>query len=431
MFKKFYIYLANLKLAIIILLIIAFFSSIGSFIEQNKDIDFYKDQYPNQIFNIPFWEIIKYLGLDTIYTTWWFLSLLILLGFSLISCTFLQQLPNLKFSRRYYFYKQKKQFKKLAFNFNPRKVFKSHLSHSLLIKEYSIFYQKNCIYAYKGLISRVGPIVVHLSLISILLGSTLSAIQGFNSQELVVKTELFHIQNIVKSGFFSKIPQTTFRVNDFWSTSTLIGETKQFYSDISILDGQANELKRKTISVNNPLLFKNLTIYQTDWGISGIRVRLKKQNEVIANKNVQIPVVKLNTSSKKIWLSSLPPYKERSNDFILLINNNRGQLTLFNNNGQFLKTMNLGESNDIINGIYFNILDIISSTGVQIKSDPGVNILYSGFLFLIFSSITSYLSFSEFWLLDGYHYTITGAKTNRSKILLNLEFLKFKQSFIE
>lgn len=431
MLKKIYIYLANLKLAIIILLIIAFFSSIGSFIEQNKEIEFYQNQYSDKIINIPLWQIIRQFGLDNIYNTWWFLSLLTLLGLSLISCTFLQQLPNLKFSRRYYFYRQKTQFNKLGFTFKPNKVFKSHLSHSLFTKKYSIFYQYKCLYAYKGLISRLGPIIVHLSLISILLGSTLGALQGFNAQELIVKTELFHIQNPIKSGLFSYIPQTTFRINDFWATYNINGEVKQFYSDVSILNNQAFELKRKTISVNNPLLYKNLIVYQTDWGISGLRLKLTKQDKSFFNKTVQIPVLKLNTPIKKMWLSSYSLLENKMDNFIFLLNNTRGQLTLFDNKGKFLKMINLGEFNQISSSFTFNILDIISSSGLQIKSDPGVQIIYIGFLCLICSSLISYLSFSEFWLLINNKGVITGAKTNRSKVLLNLEFLKFKQSFLE
>ncbi|CAN0519013.1 unnamed protein product, partial [Scytosiphon promiscuus] len=186
---------------------------------------------------------------------------------------------TLKFSRRYYFYKQPNQFNKLKFKIiNNNKIFENHLYHNLLLKEYSLFQQYNVIYAYKGLISRIGPIIVHLSIICILLGSTFSALNGFNSQELIPKTELFHTQNIIKNGIFSYIPQKTFRINDFWSTYTKTGLIKQFYSDISILNGDAYEIKRKTISVNNPLLLNDILIYQTDWGILGVRLILNNSN---------------------------------------------------------------------------------------------------------------------------------------------------------
>ena len=426
--KQVFNFLANLKVALFLLLIIAVFSSIGSFIEQNKDVAYYQNFYNTSILGIPAWKLIVTFGFDNIYNTAWFLSFLVLLGLSLICCTILQQFPTLKFSRRYYFYKSSKQFNKLFLKLKSNRFFKSHLSYLLLTKQYSLFYQYRSIYAYKGLISRVGPIIVHLSLICILFGSTLGAIKGFNSQELVPKTELFHIQNIIKNGLLAEVSQKTFRINDFWSTYTNNGEIKQFYSDISVLNSSGSEIKRKTISVNNPLLLKDLVIYQTDWGISGIRLVLKQKQE--AKVHFQLPVLKTTDASQKFWVSSLINPDSKSKGVVIVLKNNRGQFSLFNPRGEFIRIINVGETFSMEGDKIFNFVDIISSTGIQIKSDPGVKVIYFGFFFLIISSLISYLAFSEFWVLDIPREILLGAKTNRSKVLLNIEFLKIKQSFL-
>nr|YP_009327007.1 cytochrome c biogenesis protein [Pleurocladia lacustris]ANS57538.1 cytochrome c biogenesis protein [Pleurocladia lacustris]ANS57682.1 cytochrome c biogenesis protein [Pleurocladia lacustris] len=427
MIKHFFKYLANLKLAILILLVISVVIGIGTIIEQNKELLFYQKNYSILIFSIPLWKIILFLGFDNIYSTWWFLLLLSILGLSLACCTIIQQLPTLKFSRRYYFYKQINQYNKLQVKINAIKVFPSHLSHTLLNKQYSLFQQFNSFYAYKGLISRVGPIVVHISIICVLLGSTVGALTGFNSQELIPKTEVFHIQNVIKNGFFSSIPQKTFRINDFWSIYTTNGLIKQFYSDISILNGGGKELQRKTISVNNPLLLKELIVYQTDWGILGLRLKyIKKDTSKI---NLQLPISKINTSNQKLWISSIPSVQKNNKSFIVLIKDNRGQINLYNNEGKFIKSSNIGDiiySTDVIG---LTLMDIISSTGIQIKSDPGIQLIYFGFFFLMLSSLISYISFSEFWLLYFPLKVISGGKTNRAKVKYNLEFLQFKQSF--
>jgi len=427
MIKRFIRFLANLKLAIIILLVIALISSIGSVIEQSKDTQFYQNNYSISLFSIPFWKIILFLGLNNIYSTWWFLLLLGFLGLSLACCTILQQLPTLKFSRRYYFYKQINQYNKLPFKINRIKVFPSHLSYALITKQYSLFQQSNSFYAYKGLISRIGPIIVHLSIICVLLGGTLGALNGFNSQELVPKTEIFHIQNIIKNGFFSSIPQKTFRINDFWSLYTSNGDIKQFYTDISVLNGNGSEIKRKTISVNNPLLLSNLIIYQTDWGILGLRLKYIKKD--ISQINLQLPISKINNSTQKFWISSLPSVKESTKNMIVLIKDNRGQINLYNDEGKFVENINIGDNINITDLTSFTLTDIISSTGIQIKSDPGIKLIYFGFFCLIFSSLISYISFSEFWLLYLPKKAISGGKTNRAKVKYNLEFLKFQQSF--
>lgn len=427
MIKTFLKKLANLKLAIVILLVIAIITSIGSIIEQGRDLAFYQTTYSSSLFGVAGWQIILVIGLNSIYTTWWFLGLLFTLGLSLSCCTFLQQLPTLKFSRRYYFYKQINQFNKLPFKIKRLKVFQTHLGYALIRKQYSLFQQYNAIYAYKGLISRIGPIIVHLSIICILVGSTLGALTGFNSQELIPETEIFHTQNIIKTGLFSSISQKTFRINDFWATYNMDNQIKQFYSDISVLNGKGLEFKRKTISVNNPLLVNDLIIYQTDWSILGIRLNLMK-NDLNAT-TIQLPILKLNnTSNQKIWVSSLSSIKE---NVILLVKNNRGQISLYNKEGKFLKNINLGEDLNIIDLDLknINIIDIISSTGIQIKSDPGVKLIYIGFLFLIISSLISYISFSELWLLKFSNKVLFGGRTNRAKVKFQIEFLTFQQSF--
>ena len=146
------------------LLVISVVISIGTIIEQNKEITFYQRNYSTLFFGLPFWQIILFFGVNNIYTAWWFLLLLGLFGLSLVCCTIIQQLPTLKFSRRYYFYKQINQYNKLESKINATQVFPSHLSHTLLKREYSLFQQSNSFYAYKGLISRVGPIIVHISI---------------------------------------------------------------------------------------------------------------------------------------------------------------------------------------------------------------------------------------------------------------------------
>ncbi|CAM9094826.1 unnamed protein product [Sphacelaria rigidula] len=430
MIRRFFKNLANLKLAILILLIIAIVISIGSIIEQNREIQFYQKGYSYILFGLQLWKIILFLGLNNIYSTWWFFLLLFILGLSLTCCTIIQQLPTLKFSRRYYFYKQINQFNKLTFKLEKNLVFKTHLSYTLLSKEYSLFRQHNTIYAYKGLISRIGPIIVHCSIICILLGSTLGALTGFNSQELIAKTEIFHTQNILKNGMFSSISPITFRVNDFWTIYNKDNQIKQFYSDISVLNGQGVEYKRKTISVNNPLLLNKLIIYQTDWTILGIRIKFFKDD--FSPINLQLPILKVNNlNNQKFWISSLLNKPNKTGKILLLVKNTRGQVGLYSNEGKFIKNVNIGENFDNLNLNLnnFKILDIISSTGIQIKSDPGVKLIYTGFFFLISSSIISYISFSELWLLQFSNKVLFGGKTNRAKIKFKIEFLKFQQSF--
>ena len=218
-------------------------------------------------------------------------------GVSLLTCTLLQQLPALKISRRCQFFRTPQQFQRLKIS---TKLGNSNFQKLLAkIKEtkYSIFHQKNIIYAYKGLIGRIAPIIVHFSMILILVGTVVGSVNGFKAQEIIPKTETFHIQNILSNGQVTLIPKVSTRVNDFWITYTKQTTINQFYSDISILNVDGNEIDRKTIYVNSPARYRGINYYQTDWNLIGLRV--EDQN----SKILQYPLVNFGNSKNKMMIT--------------------------------------------------------------------------------------------------------------------------------
>ena len=107
--------LANLQLAISFLFIIGIIIAIGTIIEQDQSLSFYKENYPenNPMFGFLTWKIITFLNLDQIYTAWWFLVLLLLFASSLIACTFTTQIPSIKTFKLWKFYNRPERVKKL------------------------------------------------------------------------------------------------------------------------------------------------------------------------------------------------------------------------------------------------------------------------------------------------------------------------------
>ena len=87
--------LSSLPLAISEFLAIAGFSALGTVIEQNKGTAWYVQNYPTETpaFGFIDYPLILDLGLDHIYTEWYFLALLAALAASLTACTFTRQLP--------------------------------------------------------------------------------------------------------------------------------------------------------------------------------------------------------------------------------------------------------------------------------------------------------------------------------------------------
>jgi cytochrome c biogenesis protein len=410
---------ANLKFSIFILLLISLSSIIGTVIEQDQLIEVYKLNYPftNPLFGVLSWDRILYFGLDHVYKTWWFLFLIFLFACSLVLCSFLQQLPVFKIARRCQFFRTTNSFSKLKNSAILNNFSFSKILSTIQIQGYSIFQQKNMVYCYKGLIGRIGPIVVHFSMILILIGTIIGSLFGFKGQEIVPKTENFHIQNIISNGRFSIIPKRSARLNDFWITYTKNKTISQFYSDISILDSDGNETKRKTISVNYPFVDDGIYYYQTDWDLVALRFKN------IENQILEYPLINGFTTQEKIWLTWISNNQLSEDGILLLIDNLEGYCSIYDTEGIFLGNLEINETLNFNPPIRFS--EIISSTGLQVKTDPGIPFIYLGFFFLMTSTFLSYITYSQVWIIQRNAQLFVGGTTNRALFDFELEFFKF------
>jgi len=414
---------ADLRFSIFTLLLISLCSIIGTVIEQDQSIEMYKINYPltSPVFGFLSWDKILYFGFDHVYKTWWFLSLIFLFGCSLVLCSFLQQLPSLKVARRCQFFRTNRAFYKLKnYTILIQPSFPRILA-SVKKKQYSMFQQKNLVYSYKGLIGRIAPIIVHFSMILVLIGTIITSLFGFKAQEIVPKTENFHIQNILSNGRLSIIPQNSARVNDFWITYTKNKTVSQFYSDISILNNHGNEIQRKTISVNYPLIHKSVYYYQTDWNLVGLRFKTNN------NQKIEYPLVNVFPNQEKIWLTWISNSQLTQNGIIVLIDNLEGYCSIYNEGGEFLGNMEINEKLNFNQNL--TLLEILSSTGLQVKLDPGIPLIYLGFFFLMISTLMSYITYSQVWMFQKDQQLFIGGNTNRALFDFELEFLNIVKNY--
>ncbi|HLO89239.1 MAG TPA: cytochrome c biogenesis protein [Nostocaceae cyanobacterium] len=421
--KEFLSVLTDLRLAIVLLLVIAVFSISGTVIEQGQTPAFYQANYPEHpaLFGFLTWKVIQVVGLDHVYRTWWFLSLLVLFGTSLTACTFTRQLPALKAARRWQYYEEPRQFQKLALSAEVNSVSLASLTPILQKQNYKIFQEKDGIlYARKGIIGRIGPIIVHIGIVAILLGGIWGAMTGFVAQEMVASGNTFQVKNIIDAGPWTStdvLKDWAVRVNRFWIDYTPTGGIDQFYSDLSVVNNEGKEVDHEQIYVNKPLRYHGVTFYQTDWGISGIR--FKFNNSPV----FQIPMALLDTKGKgRIWGTWIPTKPDMSAGVSLLAKDLQGMVLIYDDQGKLINTVRAGMSTQI-NGVNLKIIDVVGSTGLQIKYDPGIPIVYIGFALLMLGVVMSYFSHSQIWALQNGDRLYIGAKTNRAQVAFEQEIL--------
>lgn len=75
----------------------------------------------------------------------------------------------------------------------------------------------------------------------------------------------------------------------------------QFHTDLSLRDLSGKEVMRKTISVNDPLRYGGITIYQTDWSFSALQIIKDDEGPF----NLAMAPLKIN-GDKKLFGTFLP-----------------------------------------------------------------------------------------------------------------------------
>ena len=244
---------------------------------------------------------------------------------------------------------------------------------------------------------------------------------SYTAQEVIPRGEIFHVQNLIKSGTFGNVPQNfAWRVNDFWITYTKEFKINQFYSDLSLLDKDGSEIKRKTIFVNEPFVYRGLTLYQTDWSILGVKFKFDN------DKVIQVPLKKISKQGRNFWFGTIPSRNDDTNKLSIVINDLRGNIFIYDAKGKLIKDCLIGEKFFIDSSSSIELNDFITSTGLQIKIDPGIKTVYFSFFLLILSTYVSFISYSQVWGIEDNNILSLAGKSNRAVLYFQEEFRKIK-----
>ncbi|KAJ9543580.1 hypothetical protein OSB04_023287 [Centaurea solstitialis] len=418
--KRVLAFLANLPLALAEMFTVAGLMALGTFIDQGEAPEYYFQKYPedNPILGFFTWRWILTLGFDHMFSSPVFLGTLILLGASLMACTYTTQIPMVKVARRWSFVHSAKTIRKLEFADSLPKASIKDLGVVLSGSGYEVFMKGPSLYAFKGMAGRFAPIGVHLALLLIMSGGTLSATGSFRGSVTVPQGLNFVMGDVLgPNGFLSKPTEafnTEVHVNRFSMDYYDSGEVSQFHTDLSLFDIDGKEVMRKTISVNDPLRYEGITIYQTDWSISALQVLKDDEGPF----NLAVAPLTIN-GDKKLYGSFLPVGNTDSPNVkgVSMLLRDLQSVVLYDSEGKFAGVRRPNSKLPIeIDGTKIEIVDAIGSSGLDMKTDPGVPIVYAGFGALMLTTCISYLSHTQIWALQDGTTVVVGGKTNRAKI---------------
>jgi hypothetical protein len=151
-----------------------------------------------------------------------------------------------------------------------------------------------------------------------------------------------------------------------------------------------------------------------------MQLKVEKERK---NFNVQLPTTKLQDEDKIAHWCTKTTTEITKESVTICADNLISKLTVYDQKGKQLEQVQLNETLKNAVGEKISIESLITATGLQIKKDSGVLLIYSGFAFLILSTYLSYVSYVQLWISkEESKYKIVGS-SNRATYTFNKEII--------
>jgi cytochrome c biogenesis protein len=429
-------FFASVPVATIMIFIIAVASVAGTLITQEGQYsdwrgpaEFYPFRYGQ------FWGNFLYkTGMTRMYKSWWFLTLLFMLGASLVICSLERFIPLWRAVQRPNVTPPESFVKHLKNRFEykaPKEASDplAALAHSLKSARYKVIRQEGRLYADKGRWGRWGPYIMHIGLLLVLVGGMMRAIPGFYMDDFIM----------VPDGQVSKVPGTDYFVrNDKFTLETYDnGQPKSYKTDATIIE-DGKEVQSAVITMNKPLMHRWVELYQSSYdrqlGKATVSLTDRQSSKQIGTFELDLlqPAKQYTVGDYKVNIKEYYP------DFAIDGGKPISQSSDVRNPGVVLDVV--GPDGKAYQNWYFVMYPEMEfdnttpvklgtagmaeswKTGLKVKKDLGIPVIYAG---LIVASLgvclTFYLAHRRYWALVDNGRVVVGGWTNRNQGSLQSE----------
>ncbi|MCP9878287.1 cytochrome c biogenesis protein ResB [Cyanobium sp. A1C-AMD] len=388
-------WISDLRVAIVLLLVIAITSGVGTAIPQREPADLYHRLYdPQPWLGLLNGDGVLALQLDHVYSSGWFLGLLAWLALALLLCSWRRQWPALQAALRWIDYSTPRQLSKLSvaetFTTDTPKASLDQLAGLLQRQGWQIQRHDDRLAARKGLLGRVGPLLVHAGMVVLMLGAAWGALGGQRAEQYLAPGRSLELMDSRGSS------QLTLALDHFSIQRDPAGRPEQFTSQLRILEGDGSGgslLKQAEISVNHPLRFQGVTLYQADWALATISLQLGK------SPLLELPLQSFPQLGEQIWGIVLPTRPDGSEPVLLSLGSEQGPVEIYGADGISLARLAPGGAAVEVKGLPIRVESVLPASGILLKRDPGVPLVYAGFAIALAGGGLSLLATRQLWAI--------------------------------
>lgn len=389
----------------------------------------FRSNYPELV------KIIKTTGLDHIYTTWWFLTIVGLFSLNIG----LNLSERVRFSFRQFH--DERQIGASQIETMPLKsrISTTRINGSIweqvedILKgfRYRVKRYADGLFATKGRIGYWWVPMFHGGLLIILLGVLVSGVFRFSATFEISEGQQFHgrdedflnrwyglVKHRPKMDFILTLKK--YRV-EYWD----VKRPKLYQSIIEIKDKDGIVFTR-VVEMNKPLRYRGYSFYQTKyWGYSALFGLMKRNGHDEERGYVNLPY-QADYSGKTLKQDFIIPGPgfqafleyEPSESGIISMEIKDGLKTVYTGRLKKEETVELNDRR-------LKFYGIVKWTGMYVSSDPGVVVVYIGFALLVLSSLGMVFIYPrKLWVGVNGDSVIIGADTGRRREEFRGEFEK-------
>lgn len=394
-------FFASVKLALTVIFMLAVISIIGTIIPQGKQPAFYIQEYGADLA-----RLFQVLDITNMYSSWWFITLLIIFSANLIICS-IDRLPNAwRMVRLDNLETTPERLQKMPLKAEMKVAADvpdaaEKISRLLAAGGWKAARRDQrdgvLLFAQKGAWSRLGAYMVHISILTIFAGALVGAVFGYKASIFFPEGET--VSHVFERGTARPIPLGfELHCENFEIVYYPNGMVREYRSDLVITDPELPEPWRTSVRVNHPLKHRGLTFYQSSYEpMSEFMINVRNSETGRERYALVPPGRQVSWGEEDVSFGVMNTMTDRMGRVhelqIWFADSSEAEPSVFNMRDKQTVTVQRPGNN------YSFYIQQRYATGLQVANDPGVWIVYLGFALMCLGLyITFMITHRRLWV---------------------------------